>query len=273
MDRHNIPGLTARDAAEAHLKDLEIQKDYGCTCMTYWVDEDRGNVFCLIDSPNKQLVKEMHSRAHGLIPHEIIEVDSTIVTAFLDRIQDPDPTYLNGTPVQKILNDPAFRILLVVDLKDRILFECKYGKSTSTHLIKKFNLLVQLSVQQYFGSIVNSHEEFLVSFVSVTNAVDCAVHLRNSIEFQNTCFNLPNVEIKIGLSAGFPVSGNASLFGEAINKAKRLSFISEANKIYLTYSIKEQYKGNFPKVFNSSRTIRTLNTDEDHFLSRLMDVK
>jgi len=25
MDRHNAPGLTSRDAAEAHLKDLEIQ--------------------------------------------------------------------------------------------------------------------------------------------------------------------------------------------------------------------------------------------------------
>jgi hypothetical protein len=39
MDRHNLPGLTPRDAAEAHLKDLEIQKNYGCTCITYWIDE------------------------------------------------------------------------------------------------------------------------------------------------------------------------------------------------------------------------------------------
>ena len=82
---------------------------------------------------------------------------------------------------------------------------------------------------------------------------------------------MPKIEIKIGLSAGFPVSGNKILFGDAVKKAKRLSFISEANRIYLTSNIKEQYKGNAPQVYKNSRTIRTVNTDEELFLDQLMD--
>ena len=272
MDRHNVPGLTSKDAAMAHLKDLEIQDEYGCNCINYWVDEERGNVFCLIDSPSKQVLKEMHNKAHGLIPYDIIEVDTNLVKAFLGQIYGKDPSDLNSTQYSTNINDPAFRYLLVVDLKDRLVFESLYGKSVATELIKNFNLLVHQSIQHYFGRIIESNEEFLASFISVDNAVDCALHLRNSILFQNTCINLPKVNIKIGLCEGLPVVGNNKLYGEAIKKSKLLSFISEENKIYLTSCIKGQYKGNSPQVFNSSRTVRALNYDEDNFLVRLMDL-
>ena len=71
----------------------------------------------------------MHNKAHGLIPHDIIEVDSNVVKAFLGRINDPDMSGLNGSSDPHIINDPAFRYLLCVDLKDRILFDCLHGKS------------------------------------------------------------------------------------------------------------------------------------------------
>ena len=271
MDRHNIPGLTPVNVATAHLKDLEIQEHYGCTCITYWVDEERGNVFCLIQSPNKQVVREMHNKAHGLIPHDIIEVDSNIVKAFLGRINDPDMSGLNGSSDPQIINDPAFRYLLCVDLKDRILFDCLHGKSNAGQLIRNFNTLVHETGQHYSGHIVENHEEYLATFVSATNAIDCAIYLRNSILFQNTCLNLPKVEIKIGLSSGLPVSESRTLFGDAIIKAKRYNFISDGNKICLTPGIKEQYKGSASRIFNGSRSIRIFHTEEDIFLCKLLD--
>jgi AraC-like DNA-binding protein len=271
MDRHNLPGLTPRDAAEAHLKDLEIQKDYGCTCITYWIDEERGNVFCLIDSPDKRTVSEMHNRAHGLIPHDIIEVDSNVVKSFLGRINDPETSGTNHPSHRMIINDPAFRYLLVAELKDRVLFECLYGKDVSGQLLRNFNSMVQEAVQLYNGRVVENQEEFLISFVSATNAIDCAIHLRNSILFQNTCYNLPKVEIKTGLSSGFPVSGNNKLFGEAVAKAKRYSFISQANRICISPGIREQYKGSASRVFNGSKSIRIINPEDDTFLGKLLD--
>ncbi len=39
LDRHDLTGLTAADVAEAHRKDLEIQKQYGVRFLTYWFDD------------------------------------------------------------------------------------------------------------------------------------------------------------------------------------------------------------------------------------------
>src|SRR5215208_707779 len=90
MDVHNVPGVKARDVAEAHTKDLLHQGEYACKCMTYWIDEERETIVCLIEAPGKDAVEEMHSKAHGLVPNKIIEVSSGIVESFLGRIYDPE---------------------------------------------------------------------------------------------------------------------------------------------------------------------------------------
>jgi len=62
MDRHMLPGATAKEVAEAHRKDLLFQNEHNCTCMTYWIDEKRGNVFCLIEAPTKESVRSEERR-------------------------------------------------------------------------------------------------------------------------------------------------------------------------------------------------------------------
>jgi hypothetical protein len=41
MDIHIVPGIKARDVAEAHRKDILLQEEHECKCMTYWIDEAR----------------------------------------------------------------------------------------------------------------------------------------------------------------------------------------------------------------------------------------
>jgi len=79
MDVHLVPGVKAKNVAEAHRQDMLHQEGYGCKCMTYWIDERRESIFCLIEAPDKDAVEEMHARAHGLIPNRIIEVSSKVV--------------------------------------------------------------------------------------------------------------------------------------------------------------------------------------------------
>ena len=50
LDRHDMKGTTATEVAEAHLKDLAVQGDYGVKFLTYWFDEDRGTAFCLVEA-------------------------------------------------------------------------------------------------------------------------------------------------------------------------------------------------------------------------------
>lgn len=71
---HHVPGLTAQAVAEAHKKDLEIQKKYGVNYLKYWFDEGTGKVFCLCEAPNKEAAATVHREAHGLVADEIVEV-------------------------------------------------------------------------------------------------------------------------------------------------------------------------------------------------------
>ena len=65
MDVHIVPGVKSKDVAEAHRRDLLHQDEYGCKCMTYWIDEGRESIFCLIDAPTKGAVEEMHGKRTG----------------------------------------------------------------------------------------------------------------------------------------------------------------------------------------------------------------
>ncbi|HSD62740.1 MAG TPA: DUF4242 domain-containing protein [Ignavibacteriaceae bacterium] len=75
MDIHKaVEGLTAKDVAEAHKKDLQKQGKYGVKYLKYWYNEKDGTVFCLSEAPDKESAISVHREAHGLIPDEIIEV-------------------------------------------------------------------------------------------------------------------------------------------------------------------------------------------------------
>jgi hypothetical protein len=77
MDVHqSIPeGTSAKDVAEAHRQDLNVQDKHGVKMLNYWVDDKAGKVFCLADAPNADAMASVHRDAHGLMADEIFEVE------------------------------------------------------------------------------------------------------------------------------------------------------------------------------------------------------
>lgn len=75
MDVHTIAGgISARDVAGAHQKDLETQGKYGVNYLRYWVDEQAGKVFCLVEAHKAEDANTVHREAHGLVADEIYPV-------------------------------------------------------------------------------------------------------------------------------------------------------------------------------------------------------
>lgn len=76
MDVHEqLPdGATAQDVANAHKADLETQGQYGVNYRQYWVDEDGGKVFCLVEAPDADAAITVHREAHGLVADKIYPV-------------------------------------------------------------------------------------------------------------------------------------------------------------------------------------------------------
>jgi hypothetical protein len=76
MDVHErLPDrATARDIAEAHRADLQVQDRHGVRYLRYWVDEDAGKVFCLVEAPSAEAAAAVHREAHGLLADRIYKV-------------------------------------------------------------------------------------------------------------------------------------------------------------------------------------------------------
>ena len=75
MDVHNFDGgVDVEDVVRAHVADLGTQGKYDVRYLRYWVDEDNGRVFCLVEAPSADAAMTVHREAHGLEAQEIFQV-------------------------------------------------------------------------------------------------------------------------------------------------------------------------------------------------------
>jgi len=75
MDVHNISGgVTEADVAGAHAADLATQGPHDVNYLKYWVDEEAGKIFCLVEAPDAEAANTVHREAHGLVADEIYKV-------------------------------------------------------------------------------------------------------------------------------------------------------------------------------------------------------
>lgn len=265
MDVHIVPGVKAKDVAEAHRKDMMCQGEYGCKCMTYWIDENRETIFCLIEAPNKDAVKEMHNKAHGLVPHKVIEVSSSIVDSFLGRIYDPDDVKITEDGL-KVFTDPSFRVLLVAKMIDPVLLRHKAGAERATELIKATNDIFRKNIGENEGSEVeHSGNGFIISFSSATKAVACALAIQNDMPAGNA----GDLDLRLAVTGGEPIEKSNKLFGDAIQFANYLCSITDNSKIAIASNVKELVSKDH--LQNRDERFRNLTLSEESFLRSLFN--
>ena len=267
MDIHNVPGIEAIDVAEAHQKDMAIQEKYQCKAMTYWVDESKDSAFCLIEAPNPEAVIELHNKAHGLMTHQIIELNSTVVESFLGRIYDPETSEILEGQL-KVFNDPAFRVLMIIQSADPIFLIHRFGKQKTHKLLLTFKGRIKDSIEKCEGKEVECLDAVtIVSFTSSIKAVECALSIQDKLSVQEKKL----LECKISINAGMPVSKSKALFGDTIQFAKRLFYTTtKANQIVAAFIIKEIIHKNYPELKN--KKVITLSSNDEKILDQFMNI-
>jgi AraC-like DNA-binding protein len=266
MDIHLVPGLEALDAAEAHRKDMMIQDDYKCKAMTYWIDETRGVAFCLIEGPDKTGVEEMHRHSHGLIPHKIIEVKNELVESFLGRINDPEEVEISDTGL-KVINESAFRILLVTDMVDPVLLRHKLGMEKANELINVQNEAIRKELAIHGGrEVENAGNGFIASFSSAVKAISCALAIQKSMSVADR----RQTGFKIGINGGEPVSKSDKLFGDTIQMAKYLCTVAPNDKIVVATVVKELLSRDFAQL--DQKNIVILPPQEETLVETLYNI-
>lgn len=264
MDVHIVPGVRARDVAEAHYKDLLHQEEFECKCMTYWIDEQRGNIFCLIEAPSKEAVEKMHGKAHGLIPNKIIEVSSTLVESFLGRIYDPaEAKVVDGL---KIITDSSFRVLLVTRVTDPVLLQYRSGKEKANEWLGQHNCIVRKHLAAHEGrEVEHTGSGFIISFASAANAVSAAIGIQNEISLMNA----EDIELKIGINAGEPVEKSSKLFGDTLNFAGHLCAIAGNFQVAVSSTIRELVAKD--QLLGSGNNFLTLSPQDETLLELLFN--
>lgn len=269
MDRHVLEGATQQAVAEAHAKDLEIQHEFNCKAITYWLDEERGCAFCLIDAPSEKEVKEMHEKAHGLVPNEIIKVDGNIVKSFLGRIQDPkDVTYdtHNGSKL-KVFSDTAYRVITTIQTQNNILLQKEFGVDESKNLMSNYNTIVREKIAKHEGSEVEfDGTDFIISFRSAKTAILCVYEIQKSLNI-----DAKKIDLKIGIHAGNPVDESGILFGETIRFTRLLCGIANENQLVLSTTIKKLLVNSNETIGEKHDLLRWLSPAEEHFLTLLTE--
>ena len=248
MDRHDIQNMTAKAVADAHQQDLKIQDKYGVKMLTYWFDEQRGTTFCLVDAPSREDVKKLHEEAHGLVPHQIMEVDTKTVESFLGRIEDPQPHNGSGLEDDASLTESAFRAIMFTDMKDSTAMTSRLGDEDALKLLKIHDTIGRETIAAHKGrEIKHTGDGFMVSFVSASNAVQCARAMQQSYSVHNEKNPDAAINIRIGICAGEPVEEDQNLFGSTVQLASRICDKALAEQILVATVIRDLCLG---KKFN-----------------------
>ncbi|MGN6464991.1 MAG: nickel-binding protein [Rhizobiaceae bacterium] len=218
LDRHEMQGATAADVAAAHLKDLEIQDQYGVRYLTYWFDEPRGSTFCLVDAPNIEAAKKVHEVAHGMVPGEFLQVDLSAVEAFLGRIADPGGHGHRHAP--RI--DAAHRTIMFTDIVDSTGMTTRLGDARAVEMVRTHDSIVRRSLRETGGrEVKHTGDGIMASFEDAAHAAACARAVQSTI----AAFNRESSEalgVRIGIHAGEPVEDSNDLFGSTVQMAARL---------------------------------------------------
>jgi len=155
IDVHQLePGkVKYDDVANAHAKDLAVEKKYDVDFIKYWVDEDKGLVYCLSSSRDTQSIIKTHAEAHGLLPDHIYEVtDGAEADLTNQKNFFLDVHYLGAGKVTASDVAAAHKKDLAV--------ENKYGVNFINYWVdEKAGVVMCLSQAKDSTSVINTHKE------------------------------------------------------------------------------------------------------------------
>ena len=242
MDRHDVWETTAADVAEAHRKDLEVQDRYGVKFLTYWFDESRGTIFCLVDAPDKESAECVHREAHGHVAGEVVEVPLAAVEAFLGRIQDPAPQAgQTGGQQPGSHFDSGHRAILFTDIVGSIEMTTRLGDRMATEFIRAHDSIVRRCLAAHEGrEVKHTGDGIMAAFPDSQRGVDCAIRIQREFRHYNQQAQEP-IHVRIGLDSGEPVADSNDLFGATVQLAARLCSEAAADQILVSETVRQEH--------------------------------
>jgi class 3 adenylate cyclase len=236
MDRHDDVEITPEELAGAHALDLEVQEKYGVRYLSYWFDPAARSVFCFVDAPHPEAAEAVHREAHGELASRIIPVEGLeMMTGFLGA----PPAH----PPGEAYTATAFRTILFTDLVGSTDMTQRLGDEGAMQVLRVHDRIVRNAVAATDGSEVkHTGDGIMASFASAARAIECAIATQRALDEHNASAEHP-VQVKIGVSAGEPVTEHDDLFGAAVQLAARACDRASAGVILVSTAVRELCRG------------------------------
>ena len=231
MDRHDVPGSSAEEIAAAHSQDVGVQSAHGVRYLTYWFEPDSGSVFCLAEGPSIEAVEQVHRESHGQVANNIIEVEPGPVQAFFGQLPEH--------PVGDAYTASAVRAVLFTDICGSTEMTERLGDHGAMALLHEHDAIVRDALGQHNGTEVkHTGDGIMASFASVASSVEAAIAMQRCLAERQ---DEPDarLDVRIGISAGEPVSDHDDLFGAAVQLASRLCSCSDPRGITVSVAVRE----------------------------------
>jgi class 3 adenylate cyclase len=251
MDRHDFTGLTAAQAALMHLKDMEVQGQFGVKFLTYWFDDERQTAYCLAKAPSGDAVEAVHRLSHGSVPGHVMEVDERMVERFMGGIVEhpPGEAYV----------ETAFRTILFTDMEGSTSLTQRLGDARAMEVLRTHDRIVREALGRHGGSEVKHTGDGLMgSFPSVIGAIESAVQIQRRLAEAG---DRDQLRVRIGMSAGEPVTERNDLFGAVVQLAARLCSRAEPGSVLVSSAVHDLALGK-GFVFRKHRRLSLKGFDE-----------
>ena len=104
--------------------------------------------------------------------------------------------------------------------------------------------LVDPKITEHRGRIVKTTGDgMLVEFVSVVDAVRCAIDIQRGMSERN--IQVPaesRIELRVGINVGDIISDSNDIYGDGVNVAARLEALAEPGGIYVSRVVHDQVR-------------------------------
>jgi class 3 adenylate cyclase len=231
MDRHDVPGVTAEQVAQAHTADLEMGAKFGVQFLAYWFDADQGEAFCLAKAATGDSLTSVHKATHGLIPNEIISVSEDSVLRLLGRMSESGGDAPTVNP---------FRTILFTDLEGSTSILESVGQSAFMVLLTEHDLIIRRALVASRGrEVKHTGDGIMASFDDVASALDCSMAIQAGFDARAADARDTELRVRIGIAAGEPVDHNDDLFGSTVTLASRICGVAEAGRILTSDMVRD----------------------------------
>jgi AraC-like DNA-binding protein len=270
MDYHIISDIDIDAVKEAHIADKSIQEKYGVKYIQFWVNQEAGTIFCLIEAPDEESCEQVHQEAHGNIACQIVQVESGFYKLFMGESHQLKDGIVIGKEGDL---DKAYRFVLAIDILG---ITKATGSKDLSRLIfpDRPKKLIRNIFPTYEGREVKNrdYDGILAVFTQAEEAMGCAVEIQKELlkRMDDPKDQSWNITFKMGIGGGQPVTMKDQFFEKAIRLAQRLSLIAVDGEIVASNMVRK-LSAIEEKSFSRS-ALKAIQLAEEEFLEQLFDI-